>query len=227
MQNGALGELLETVGHALVRYADQVRAGEEKAITAIADSLDEVSLGSRQREVVDILRGAGEGGSKTSEVSDAINYDQANTHMTLRALQARGIVEEVPGVRPTRWRLAAPYRANADPYLEVAALIRPGEWTTYGDISIAVRGDTRAARAVGRAAATLAHFPNPHRVLKEGGVIPPAWHPTDDPTPNPEECRRRLQDEGVRFDRSTSRAKREHYVSWDELVTRGESAEAA
>jgi alkylated DNA nucleotide flippase Atl1 len=39
--------------------------------------------------------------------------------------------------------------------MRMASRVRQGEWTTYGDISIAVRGDTKAARGVGRAAAAL------------------------------------------------------------------------
>ncbi|MGH2702574.1 MAG: MGMT family protein, partial [Actinomycetota bacterium] len=58
-------------------------------------------------------------------------------------------------------------------FMGVAAHIQPGEWTTYGDISAAVRGDKRAARAVGRAAATEEEFPNPHRVLRSPGRISP------------------------------------------------------
>lgn len=110
--------------------------------------------------------------------------------------------------------------------MQIASVVGSGEWTTYGDVSIAVRGDTRAARAVGRAAATLPEFPNPHRVLKEGGVIPPGWHSTDSSTPDPEECRRRLVAEGIEFDPETGRASRTFYVPWDVLVERAELAAA-
>ncbi len=96
----------------------------------------------------------------------------------------------------------------------------------YGDISIAVRGDTQGARAVGRAAATLQLFPNPHRVLQSGGKIPEGWRTTDSDVPNPEVCRQQLQSEGVSFDEH-HRADRAHYVAWDLLVERSERDIAA
>jgi alkylated DNA nucleotide flippase Atl1 len=103
----------------------------------------------------------------------------------------------IPEARPQRYRLTARYRGTAGPYLQLASLVRPGEWTTYGDISIAQREDTHAARAVGRAAATLPDFPIPHRVLLEGGAIPSSWHDADGK--GPEECKRRLEAEVVGF----------------------------
>ena len=51
--------------------------------------------------------------------------------------------------------------------------------SSQGDISIAVRGDMHAARAVGRAAAKLPEFPNPHRVLQSGGIITSGRHTGD------------------------------------------------
>lgn len=111
--------------------------------------------------------------------------------------------------------------------MRVAKLVRAGEWTTYGDISKAVRGDSRAASAVGQVAATVDRFPNPHRVLKEGGVIPSGWHSSENATPAPDECRRRLEAEGVAFEPTTGKARRESYVGWDTLVERLRRAEAA
>jgi alkylated DNA nucleotide flippase Atl1 len=96
----------------------------------------------------------------------------------------------------------------------------------YGDVSVAVRGDTNGARAVGRAAAMLEHFPNPHRVLQSGGQIPEGWRSSHAEEPNPAECRRRLEEEGVEFDEH-GRASRRHYVAWDVLVERAEEQQAA
>ena len=84
---------------------------------------------------------------------------------------------------PTAWPTAAPGRcmlpavaARAeDEYVRIAGLVGPGEWCTYGDISTATRGDARAARAVGRAAAAHPGFPAAHRVLRSGGTIPEEW----------------------------------------------------
>jgi len=66
------------------------------------------------------------------------------------------------------------------------------------------------------AAATLPYFPNPHRVLKAGGVIPAEWHDSD--RAGPEECRRRLEAEDVEFDGDLADARQR--VTWEELRER-------
>jgi alkylated DNA nucleotide flippase Atl1 len=184
------------------------------------DPADQVS-GSRQAQVVALPGLADDDGMKTGDIAEAIGYDQPNTYTTLQTLSVRGLVELIPNKHPQHWRLVAKYRASASsqPYLEMARLVRRGEWTTYGDISIAVRGETSGARAVGRAAATLPHFPSPHRVLQQGGSIPEGWR--DSQGRGPDECRRRLEQEGVLFrDGLAETTKR---VMWDELVHRSES----
>lgn len=230
--SSALAELAEAIGNACITYAQALRQQDLGAaeLTAgpTADPAEELGLGTRQQEMVEVLRTAGDDGLTTAQICQrmADGYDTANAHMSLRGLQGRHVVEEVPGKRPIHWRLAPQYRATADPYLAVAAHVRPGEWTTYGDISIAVRGDTQGARAVGRAASTLDHFPNPHRVLQSGGKIPEGWKTTESDVPNPEVCRQRLESEGVSFDEH-DRAARAHYVAWDVLVERSERDIAA
>lgn len=223
--SGALAELMEVVGNACLKCAHDLRqefAFVELTPTPSADPIEDLSLGQRQREMVDVLRDADEGGLMTSHICDRMGgYDTANAHVALRALQSRRVVEVVPGKRPIHWRLAPQYRANAEPYVAIAERVWEREWTTYGDISIAVRGDMMGARAVGRAAATLEHFPNPHRVLQSGGRIPERWRSSDSAEPNPEECRRRLEEEGVSFD-DHGRASRDYYVGWDVLVERAE-----
>lgn len=221
--NHAITNLAEAVGAALLRFAQEARqeAGSvELHLEPPADPLRDVALGKRQQEMVEVLRLAGDEGLTTSQISERMNgYDTANAHMGLRALNQRRVVEEVPGKTPIHWRLAPHYRATADPYLTIAELIGEGEWTTYGDISIAVRGDTQGARAVGRAAATLPHFPHPHRVLQSGGRVPDGWKTSEAEAPNPEVCRERLEAEGVSFDED-GRASRMHYVGWEVLRER-------
>jgi alkylated DNA nucleotide flippase Atl1 len=103
--------------------------------------------------------------------------------------------------------------------MRMASRVREGEWTTYGDISIAVRGDTKAARGVGQAAAALDAFPNPERVLNDGGRINPKWR--DSEGRGPEYCRQLLEDQGVRFDGDV--ADQRQRVTCDELRRRDES----
>lgn len=110
-----------------------------------------------------------------------------------------------------------------DAYVRIAALLRPGEWCTYGDISTAARGDARAARAVGRAAATRPDFPHAHRVLRSGGTVADGWGVADGL--GPAECRRRLEAEGVAFT-VDGRAGTEFRVTGDELALRDRSGQA-
>ncbi|MDQ3619008.1 MAG: MGMT family protein [Actinomycetota bacterium] len=95
----------------------------------------------------------------------------------------------------------------------VAAQVDPGEWTTYGDISTAARGDSRWARAVGNEAATSTDFPNPQRVLGHDGFITRPAGTTDT-----QQARKLLEDEGIRF--FSGRADPAQRIHWDELARR-------
>jgi alkylated DNA nucleotide flippase Atl1 len=94
---------------------------------------------------------------------------------------------------------------------EVAALVGPGEWTTYGEIAQVALGG-RGARRVG-AAAARGGLANAHRILLSGGRISPgggaAWMA---------EARRRLEAEGVRF--AGSRADARRHCTWVDLEAR-------
>jgi alkylated DNA nucleotide flippase Atl1 len=209
-----LARLLESLAEDLVAGAAESELELQEAPLLIGEGR---RLGSRQRAILELTGLSDDSGMKTSEIADAIHYEVPNTYMTLRALAGSGLLEQIPGVSPQRWRLAPRYRATAAPYVQIAAHVHRGEWTTYGDISIAHRGDARAARAVGRAAATLPSFPHPHRVLGRNGVIPIGWR--DDQGNGPEECRRRLESEGVRFS-DDGRADPASRVAWDILASR-------
>ena len=99
-------------------------------------------------------------------------------------------------------------------FAAVAALVRAGEWTTYGDVAAAA-GRPRAARAVGRDAATSDDFPNAHRVLKHDGTISRGI----DGQRNLERARRLLEQEGVGFS-AAGKADPAARVYWDELQRR-------
>ena len=105
-------------------------------------------------------------------------------------------------------------------YAAIAGLVARGEWTTYGDISIAIHGSPRYARHVGRAAASLDGFPNALRVLASGGVIAAGWRGHDGE--GPDACRTRLEGEGVRF--RAGRADPARYRPWEELLRRADTA---
>jgi hypothetical protein len=178
-----------------------------------------IGRGQRQQQILELSGLTAEEGLKTSDIAAGISYDVANTYTTLQTLERSGLVEMVPGATPQRWRLTSRYRTTSAVFMRVASRVRPAEWTTYGDISIAVRGDTKAARGVGQAAAALSAFPHPERVLMEGGRINPKWR--DSEGRGPEHCRHLLEQQGVRFKDDT--ADLSQRVSWDELRRRDES----
>jgi alkylated DNA nucleotide flippase Atl1 len=137
-----------------------------------------------------------ERGMTTREVSAAAEMnDEPNADKVLGQLAKQGSIELVPHSSPKRWRLARDQRRNR--ILRASRLIREGEWTTYGDIAIAVSGNIRVARAVSRVAAKNPAFANPHRVLEKAGTIPPGWRSDDGK--GPEVCESRLAAEGIRF----------------------------
>ena len=121
-------------------------------------------LGSRQKLVYGILSQATDDGLPTSQIAFKMKYEVPNTYLTLQSLARSGLAELVAGSKPQRWRLSPKVRGSAGPYILAAQRVLAGEWATYGDLSIAVRGDDQGARAVGRAAATLPDFPKspPH-----------------------------------------------------------------
>ena len=101
-------------------------------------------------------------------------------------------------------------------YADVARTLRPGEWTSYGDIAAAVHGTPRAARAVGRITSSSDDFPNAHRVLRADGSIAAGRGPCAN---RGVPVREALEREGVSFDRR-GRADPTQKVEWDELARR-------
>lgn len=210
-----LAELAESTAAALVAFAQAIRPTADS--NGNDTDLATVKLGRRQQEIASLAGLDTEEGMSTREVACAIDYDAANTHTALYALAARGIAEGFRHGEHTRWRLTPRYR-SANPYLAIAQLVAPGEWTTFDDISLVVHGDLRHGRDVVRASVGLPDFPA-HRVLPPGGQVPPAWRSYATKTPDPGECVRLLCDEGVPVD-GDGRASRAHRIGWDLLAER-------
>ena len=117
--------------------------------------------------------------------------------------------------------MTAPRQAMLAPrYAAIAGLVGRGEWTTYGDVSVAVHGSARFARHVGRAAARFAPFPNALRVLASGGAVAAGWRGANGE--GPDACRARLEREGVHF--TAGRADPARRVTWEALIQRADAA---
>jgi alkylated DNA nucleotide flippase Atl1 len=149
------------------------------------------------------------------EVARRANYDEANTYTVLAALEKAGLLE-VTQENPRKWRVGRQHRRNR--VLRASHLVNEGEWITYGDFAIAVYGNVLTARTVGRVAAKNPTFANPHRVIGRDGVIPEGWRGFGG---GPEECRRRLEADGVAF--KDGKADPAHQISWETLKDRLDS----
>ncbi|MBA2313413.1 MAG: MGMT family protein [Actinobacteria bacterium] len=223
--NEALATFAERMSRAFDELAGDLRRGEEPESSVAllgAAPIPEVT-GHRQQAILALSGLAIEDGMRTSEVAKEISYEVPNTHMTLQALERAGHVEMVPGSKPQRWRLHPKYRVTAKTYMTIAEQVKAGEWTTYGDISIALRGDTKAARAIGQVAARIPEFPNPHRVLREPGVISQYW--VDHEGKGPDRCQQMLEAEGIDFVEGQADPTRR--VTWDVLNARITGEETA
>ena len=218
-QTLAITRFARTVADAFLALAADLETAATIPDTASEEVVLPVARGQRQQQILELSGLATEEGMKTADVATAIKYEVPNTYSTLQALERAGLVEMVPSVTPQTWRLASRYRTNAPVFMRLASRLRREEWTTYGDISIAVRGDTKASRGVGRAAATIRDFPYPERVLMEGGFVNPNWR--DSAGRGPDHCRRLLEEDGVRF--IDDHADHSQRITWDELRRRDEA----
>ena len=193
-------------------YADALAMLTETVETPDAPQL----RGSLQRRIVSLDGMLSERGMTSKEVAAATTGDEPNSHTTLKGLVDKEIVETVEGATPQRFRLAVKHRR--DRVLRLSRHIAREEWTTYGDFSIAVYESPKMALTV----ATVAHrhpaFANPHRVIQSGGTVSDKWR-DEDGDKGPEECIRRLTQEGV-WDAAEERAKPAQFVGWEELRQR-------
>jgi alkylated DNA nucleotide flippase Atl1 len=97
----------------------------------------------------------------------------------------------------------------AQAVLAVSRTLRPGEWTTYGELGAAATGGAVAARLVARMV-NHPDFANAQRVLGSGGRV--AGGPGDSSAAR---RRARLEAEGVVF--RGPRADPSRHVGWVEL----------
>lgn len=204
--------------HAKARlHRDLANAHEEYArtISVIAGHAEDTGVptlkGRVQRRIVALPEMYAEAGMSAGDIARQLKYDEANTYGVLKSLTETDVVEEVKGEKPRRWRMAVKHRRAR--VLRMSRLVPDGRWTTYGDFSIAVYENVKMAITVGRVAAKNPAFVNPHRVLGSGGVIKDSWE--DDEGRGPEECERRLREDGIEVKDRV--ADKERFIGWEEL----------
>jgi len=209
---------LATVGfHRAIARAHDEYADAIAMLTETVEAPETPQLrGSLQRRIVGLPEMLSDRGMTSKEVATATTGDEPNSHTTLKGLVEKGIVEAVEGASPQRFRLAVKHRR--DRVLRLSRHIATGEWTTYGEFSIAVYDSPKMALTVARIASRHPAFANPHRVLQTGGTVSPKWR-DEDQDEGPEECIRRLAKEDV-WDEAKERAKRSRFVGWEELRRR-------
>jgi hypothetical protein len=118
---------------------------------------------------------------------------------------------------PDVWRLVARHRGTRELVKRAAGLVYRGEWTTYGDLSLVVRGDEEGSQRIALVASTEVGIPNPHRILQKGGKIAAKW--SDSSGNGPTDCRHLLEVEGLVFD-TKGAADSDQYVDAKELINR-------
>jgi alkylated DNA nucleotide flippase Atl1 len=219
IERRALIQFHRTVANAHEAYAD--------VLVALAEPLEAPKppaiRGSLQRRIVALGGMTSERGMTSREVASQLEGgDEPNCHTALKALAEKEIVEVIDST-PQRFRLAAKHRR--DRVLRLSRCIKEGEWTTYGDFSIAVYESPRMALTVAQLAHHHPAFANPHRVLQSGGTVSPEWRDEDNDL-GPEECKLRLTDEGVWLD-DFDHAKPDHLVGWQELSKRSAGEDSA
>jgi predicted enzyme related to lactoylglutathione lyase len=154
-QAQAWTELARTLAAGLETFASRAASEPDQLTEPVVEQppspVNEHALGKRQRQIVELPGLATEDGLKTADIASQIDYEVPNTYAALQALARFQVVEQVPDKEPQHWRLVRRYRAGNQVFARIVALIRAGEWTTAGDVSIAVRGDVRAAAGIVRA----------------------------------------------------------------------------
>ncbi len=198
-------------------HRDLAQAHDEYArtISVLAGEAEDTGVpslkGRVQKRIVALPEMYAEAGVSAGDIARRLDYDEANTYGVLKSLTEANVVEEVRGEKPRRWRMAVKHRRAR--VLRMSRLVPDGRWTTYGDFSIAVYENVKMAITVGRVAARNPAFVNPHRVLGSGGVIKDSWE--DDKGRGPEECERRLREDGIEVKDRV--ADRERFIGWEEL----------
>jgi alkylated DNA nucleotide flippase Atl1 len=199
--------LAEAISAAYAEHARTLRSALEVEMPKPPDVKGRV-----QRRMFSLRELFTERGLSAIEIAKMLDYDEGNVYTVLSSLEKGDHIEQVRGATPRRYRMTAEHRRNR--ILRLSRLVPEGRWTTYGDFSIAVYDNWRMAIAIGQVAAHNPAFANPHRVIWSGGVVKSSWRSDDGR--GPEECLRRLKEEGVNLINGEI-ADPSHFIGWQEL----------
>ena len=211
---------------AMIRFHQALARAHGEYASSLAEGFDEdvvelpVLRGHIQKRIAALSDLATIEGMTAGQISKRLDYDEANTYTALAGLEKADMVEVIENSTPRRWRLTTQHRR--DRVLRLSRLIPEGRWTTYGEFAIAVYGNLRMARTIGRVASKNPAFAHPHRVLKQGGAIDPKWRGEGG---GPEECKRRLTEEKVWLE-DEDKANPKRFLDWRKLEAMLKAAEA-
>ena len=111
-----IADFLEDIGKACLRLADGLRPMDTHVVAEDGQAaLEDLGLGTRQQQIIEVLTGAGDSGMRAADIAKAISGDQANTHTSVTGLATRGVVEKIASDDGPRWRLVARYRGSEGP----------------------------------------------------------------------------------------------------------------
>lgn len=113
----ALAEAHEAAANVLRRHADRLKAGIPRGDVGSGTVVDRAKLthpmlGHRQEQILTELEAAEPDGTTTGAISRALDYDQANVHITLQALMERGFAERDTSQYPHIYRLGSALRGE-------------------------------------------------------------------------------------------------------------------
>jgi alkylated DNA nucleotide flippase Atl1 len=99
----------------------------------------------------------------------------------------------------------------------VSKVVPRGYWTSYAEVGEVVYGHRHGGQAVGNVLRAQGHVDSAHRTLRADGAIASDWRGVGG---GPEECIRRLRQEGV-WDERRGRARPDRFLDANALRARG------
>jgi alkylated DNA nucleotide flippase Atl1 len=106
---------------------------------------------------------------------------------------------------------------SASRIIAVSRMVPRGHWTSYADVGEIVYGHRHGAQTVGNVLRAHGEADSAHRTLRADGSVASDWRGVGG---GPEECVRRLRQEGV-WDERRGRARADRFLDAAALRARG------